>query len=486
MINFFSGKRYFIFLLLLTVFSVSRGQVFDIVVDQNGSGDYTTVQAAINSVENYLDTKTLIFIKKGIYYEKVVVSSSKNNISLIGEDPLTTIITYDDNPTKDGLSSADTYTFWSDSPGLYAENLTFENSSGAVGQALAIKTTGDTMVFKNCRFLGFQDTYYAHKNRQYNLGCYIEGATDFVYGDATTVFDYCTLNCVKGGSYITAPADAKILSYPYSTGRFIHGLLFRFCDITADADVPDHSYYLGRPWQEYASSVYIQCKLGDHINQAGWSTWGNTNHKTSYFGEYKDMNADSSLADISQRVDWSYQVPDSAREFYDLDYFLKKSSRDKWDPVPVTEALSAPTNLSASSTEINWDAVQDAKGYLVFKDDSLIAITESTAYVDPDFADAAEYSAKSVSANGNLSRSSNDVNTAVNVLKENQSNLILGFANRVLQFSQEVQYEIFTISGVLIYSGEGSFANLSSLSHGIYIVRAVNSQKIVETQKFSF
>lgn len=475
------------FLLALVIGQSLQAQVFNIVVDQHGGSDFTKVQDAINSVPNYLTTRTLIFVKSGVYNEKVVLSNTKTNVSLIGENSQKTIISWNDNPTKDGMNSADTYTFWADGGGFYAENVTFRNTSGNVGQALAIKTTGDTMVFKNCRFLGFQDTYYAHKNRQYNLKCYIEGGTDFVYGDATAVFDSCTINCVKGGSYITAPADTKIITQLVG-GVFLHGLLFRNCDVTANSDVPDHSYYLGRPWQPNSSSVYFKCKLGTHIKPEGWSTWGNTdNHLSSYFAEYKDMNPDGSPADTTQRVDWSYQVSDAwASSLYNLNFFLKNGGV-AWDPIPVTQELDAPQNLTLSGNQLSWEAVSGATGYIVLENDSVIGFSANNTY--PDLANTsadAGYNVKSVSKSGALSAASVGLTTGSALIPAKIRGIKIISENKLLRFSEEVDFRIYSISGRLLQSGKGETANVQRLKTGIYLLKTRTAAGISEVNKVVF
>lgn len=481
-------KRYFnpalLIILLSLIFGISsQAQVFDVVVDPKGNGDFTTIQAAINSVSNNLTSRTLIFVKNGIYTEKVVLASAKTNVSLIGENPLKTVITYDDNPTKDGMSSANTYTLWADGPGFYAENITIRNTSGNLGQAIALRTTGDTMVFKNCRFLGFQDTYYAHKKRQYNLKCYIEGATDFIYGDATAVFDSCTINCVKGGQYISAPADSKLIT-PIVGGTFIHGLLFRYCNITANADVPKNSYYLGRPWQPNSSSVFIKCTLGTHIKPEGWSTWGNDNHLSSWFAEYKNLNPDGSMADVSNRVSWSYQVSDAwASNLYKLSFFLKSNNK-VWDPVRITKELPAPKNFVANGNMLTWDAVPDAIGYVVLKKDSTIGFSATTSFTDLNPTSAENnYTVKSVSVNGALSKSSGDVATSSAIIQNKKHGILVLVRNNNLSFSEEVTYQVYSISGKLIETGKGMNVNLQGIKSGIYILKTLTNQGKSEVNK---
>ena len=480
--KYFNRANLIIMLLLISGIS-SKAQVFDVVVDKNGKGDFTSVQAAINSIPNNLQTRTLIFVKNGIYNEKVVLSPTKTNFSLIGENEKKVIISWDDNPQK-GVPAADTYTFWADGPGFYAENITIRNTSGNVGQALAIKTTGDTMVFKNCRFLGFQDTYYANKRRQYNLKCYIEGATDFVYGDATTVFDSCTINCVKGGQYISAPADTKLIT-PLVGGKFLHGLLFRYCNVTANDDVVKNSYFLGRPWQPNSSSVYMKCTLGSHIKPEGWSVWsGNTNHESAYFAEYQNTNPDGSLADISGRVSWSNQVSDLwATNLYKLSFFLK-SNNQVWDPVRVTKELAAPGNFKVEGNQLTWAAVPDAIGYVVLKNDSTIGFTVSTTFTDNSYQTGDQnYAVKSVSENGALSESSGDVATSSENIQNRKPGILVLVRNDNLNFSEDVTYQLYSLSGKLIKTGKGTNVNIQGIKSGIYILKTLTNQGKSEVNK---
>lgn len=474
---------YLICFCLLLFAEKGQAQVFDAIVDQNGNGDFISVQAALNAVPNNQAKRTLIFVKNGTYAEKVVLSSTKINVSLIGENARNVILSWDDNPTKNGMSSSDTYTFWADGAGFYAENITFRNTSGNVGQALAIKTTGDTMVFKNCRFLGFQDTYYANKRRQYNLKCYVEGATDFVYGDATAVFDSCTINCVKGGQYISAPADTKLIT-PLIGDRFLHGLLFTNCTITADPDVPANSYFLGRPWQPNSSSVFMYCTLGAHIKPEGWSTWGNTNHQSSFFAEYKNVRPDGSPVDLSSRVSWSYQVSDLwATKLYPLSFFLK-SNNVVWDPLRITRAPAAPKNVQSAGNQLSWEAVPNALGYLVLRNETVIGYSKSNSFIiTTPLAGDDVYAVKSVSVNGALSKSSAETITSLQLARKIDSNIRIFVENRLVRFSEQVNYEVFTISGRKLASGNGTEVSLGDTKNGVYLVKTISKKGKPETTK---
>ncbi|WP_426060813.1 pectinesterase family protein [Hymenobacter sp. B1770] len=296
--------------------ALGRAGAYDFVVAQDGSGKFRTVQEAINAVPDFRKKVTTIFIKKGTYKEKLILAGSKQFVKLIGEDRDKTILTYDDYNQKKNIFGEDKGTSGSSSCYLYgndfsAENLTFANSSGPVGQAVAVWVAGDRSAFVNCRFLGFQDTLYTYGpgSRQFYKNCYIEGTTDFIFGSGTAWFEDCEIFCKKGGLYITAASTPD-------TTRF--GYVFRNCRITGDA--PAGSFALGRPWRPYAKTVYLNCHLGPVIGPAGWDHWGKeTNKQTAYYAEYKSRGPGAAL---KQRVPWSHQLTDAEAEQYTLQNVL--------------------------------------------------------------------------------------------------------------------------------------------------------------------
>jgi pectinesterase len=246
-----------IFLLLSPLFFVSQHAfsqaTYDFVVAQDGSGDFKTVQAAINAVPDFRKNRTTIFIKNGAYKEKLILPTSKTNVSFIGEKVEKTILTYDDYASKENIFGEEKGTTGSTSfyvfgDGFHAQNITFENSSGPVGQAVAVRVDGDRIIFDNCRFLGFQDTLYPHgeESRQYYKNSYIEGTVDFIFGWSTAVFENCEIFCKGDGGYVTAASTLEETAY---------GFVFINCRITGNA--PENSFYLGRPWCPYAQTVFI-------------------------------------------------------------------------------------------------------------------------------------------------------------------------------------------------------------------------------------
>lgn len=290
-------------ILLFSFFVAIRA--YDFTIAKDGSGDFTTVQAAINAVPDFRKKRTTIFIKNGIYKEKLVLASSKTNVTFIGEDVKQTILTYDDYASKKNIFGEEKGTTGSTSFYIFgdnftAENVTLENSAGPVGQAVAVRIDGNQVAFKNCRFLGFQDTLYPHgeNSKQYYKNCYIEGTVDFIFGWSTALFDECTIFC-KNKGYVTAPSTNKETKF---------GLIFLNCNITGDAAA--HTFYLGRPWRPYGQSVFVNCKLGKHIKPEGWHNWSSTEkEKTAFFAEFNNSGEGAST---SLRVDWSKQL--SAKE----------------------------------------------------------------------------------------------------------------------------------------------------------------------------
>ncbi|WP_167615913.1 pectinesterase family protein [Maribellus sediminis] len=302
-------KKILLIILILFSFSAKLLLAYDFIVAKDGSGDFTTVQEAIDAVPDFRKNRTTIFIKAGVYKEKLVLAASKTNVTFIGEDLEKTILTYDDFASKknrfgEEMGTTGSTSFYIFGDGFIAENITFENSAGRVGQAVAVRVDGDMVAFKNCRFLGNQDTLYPHgeKSRQYYLNCYIEGTVDFIFGWSTAVFNKCTIFC-KDHGYVTAPSTLEETEY---------GFVFLNCKISGDA--PEHSFYLGRPWRPYGKSVFILCELGGHIKPEGWHNWGDPNkEKTAYFAEYKNTGPGAAAR---KRVEWAHELSNVEAEKY--------------------------------------------------------------------------------------------------------------------------------------------------------------------------
>ncbi|HMR19945.1 MAG TPA: pectinesterase family protein [Sphingobacterium sp.] len=295
------GYIRFLFVFILLASQHTFLFAYDFVVAQDGSGDFTKVQEAIDAVPSFRKEVTSIYIKRGVYKEKIILATPKQNIKLIGEDPFSTILTYDDYAAKknrfgEEIGTSGSASFYCHGEGFSAENITFENSSGPVGQAVAIWVGSDKASFINCRFLGFQDTLYTYGKgaRQFYYQCYIEGTVDFIFGSSTVWFENCELHCKKNG-YITAASTPETSAYGY---------IFNNCTITGSPDVG--KFYLGRPWRPYAKVIFMNCHMPDFVVPAGWHNWGKeSNEQTAYYAEYNN----SGTGALSQnRVNWSRQL----------------------------------------------------------------------------------------------------------------------------------------------------------------------------------
>lgn len=300
---------------------------YDFVVAKDGSGDFFSVQEAINAVPDFRkNVRTTILVKRGVYKEKIVIPASKINLSLIGEDG--SVLSYDDYADKLNCFDEKTGTSGSAScyiyaPDFYAENLTFENTSGPVGQAVACFVSADRAYFKHCRFLGWQDTLYTYGKgcRQYYEDCYIEGTVDFIFGWSTAVFNRCHIHSKTKG-YVTAPSTDQGQKYGY---------VFYDCRLTADEGVT--GVYLSRPWRPYAQAVFVRCDLGGHIMPAGWNNWGNVeNEKTAFYAEYQSRGAG---ANPKARASFSHQLHNL--EGYTMEEVL--AGTDGWNPMKNGNAL---------------------------------------------------------------------------------------------------------------------------------------------------
>jgi len=311
-----------------------------IVVDKNGSGDFLSVTEAIASVETGQPTE--IFVKSGVYKEKIVVD--KPDLKIVGENSNDTVITYDDGAfgidpqTGKPMGTFKTASFHilNEGAGFSAFNITFQNSAGmgnVVGQAVAVYVDCDRAVFKNCRFLGRQDTLLTapmHEdisrkpdilNRQYFEDCYIEGDVDFIFGGAVAVFKNCEICALdrkkEVNGYYTAPCTAVNMDFGY---------VFFDCNFTTDS-AAEGTYYLGRPWREYARAVFINCQMGGHINKKGFSKWKNFEERseTCYYAQYKSYGAGFDEKSIAE---WTYILTDEEAELYTVENIFKD-----WEPL---------------------------------------------------------------------------------------------------------------------------------------------------------
>jgi pectinesterase len=315
-------KQLYLILCIVAFVFTTKAQIPSdaIIVDRNGKGHFRNVQQAIDSVRAYNPAgKVTIFIKKGFYKEKLEIPTHVCNLHIIGEDKEKTILNYDDHALIDNMRTFKTYTLKISGNDIVMENLTVENSAAPLAQAVALHVEGDRIVFRNCRFLGNQDTVYAGRenSRQYFENCYIEGTTDFIFGPATAWFEQCVIFCKKN-SYITAANTPQ---------QVPHGFIFNKCTVKLANGVD--SVYLGRPWRAFAMTVFMHCHLPEGIVPAGWDNWRNPENEKTV--RYAESNNTGPGAIRTNRVAWSREITAKEQKRLIPDLVLK--GFDDWKPI---------------------------------------------------------------------------------------------------------------------------------------------------------
>jgi len=309
---------------LLVSLKAYAGSAYDFVVSKDSSGNFRTIQEAVNACRDYAERQYVIFVKNGVYKEKLVIPTWKTHITIIGQNVDSTIVTYDDysgktDDTGKKLRTFTSFTCQVAGNNIVIENITFVNSAGRVGQAVAMHVEGDRCVFRKCKFIGNQDTLLAagENARQFFDQCYIEGTTDFIFGPATAFFDRCTI-VSKVDSYVTAASTLPTQEF---------GFVFLNCKLLSDSI--GRKVYLGRPWRLYAFTAFIHCELGEHIRPEGWHNWSKPEaEKTARYVEYKSTGPG---ANPTARVAWSHQLSDEEVKRFTVRNVLK--GFDDWNPM---------------------------------------------------------------------------------------------------------------------------------------------------------
>ena len=299
-------KLIILFAAIISSVAIDAANKYDnpdtLFVARDGTAEFRTINEAVEVCRAFMEYHKVIFVKKGVYKEKVIIPSWLTHIEICGEDAENTIITYDDHAnirlpeTGKPMGTFRTFTVKVEGSYITFKNITIENNAARLGQAVALHTEGDHLLFIGCRFLGNQDTVYTGVagTRLYFKDCYIEGTTDFIFGPSTAWFEGCTIFS-KINSYVTAASTPADVAYGY---------VFNKCKLTAAEGAT--KVYLGRPWRPYAYTLFMNCELGSHILPAGWYNWDNAdNEKTARYLEYNNTGAGAAKA---ERAPWSRQL----------------------------------------------------------------------------------------------------------------------------------------------------------------------------------
>ena len=318
----------------------------DVIVAADGTGQYRAVQEAINGAPQTTTAASpwVILVKPGTYRELIYVQHEKRFVHLVGEDPAKTVITYDLNANlagRDGLPMGTfrTPTVVIDADDFTVENITLENSAGPVGQALAVRVDGDRVAFRNCRFLGWQDTILLNRGRQYLENCTIAGHVDFIFGGATAWFEKCRIHCLRDG-YITAASTPDYQPF---------GFVFSQCSITGES--PEVKTYLGRPWRPFASTIFLNTEMSSTVRPAGWQNWNQPDREKTV--RYAEFHSTGPGASPEARVPWARQL--TAEDARSIIPEKVLGGPDRWNPQgrfqgaaggrnPLPQTLAEPKN----------------------------------------------------------------------------------------------------------------------------------------------
>ncbi|GAB4825944.1 hypothetical protein Ancab_008812 [Ancistrocladus abbreviatus] len=319
----------------------STSTTANLVVAQDGSGNYKTIQEALAAAAKRSGSgRFVIHVKSGVYNEYLVIGANLKNIMLVGDGMSSTTVT-GSRSVGGGYTTFNSATVAITADGFIAKGITFRNTAGASNhQAVALRSGSDLSVFYQCGFEGYQDTLYAYSQRQFYTECNIYGTVDFIFGNAAVVFQNCNMYVRKPSASQKNTVTAQGRSDPnQNTGTVIQS-----CQILASSDlkpiVSSFNSYLGRPWGKYSRTVVMETYLDSLINSAGWLAWdGDFALSTLFYGEYKNSGPGSST---SGRVKWGgYKVITSVTEAteYSVASFITGQSWLLATSIPFTASV---------------------------------------------------------------------------------------------------------------------------------------------------
>ncbi|HUA93280.1 MAG TPA: pectinesterase family protein [Terracidiphilus sp.] len=307
----------------------------DVKTGIEGTTEFPTIQMAMDHHPfagigaDGKPARVYIEIAPGVYHERVIVTQNHTNITLVGmgKSPEDVVITNSLNARQAG-GTFFTETVEINGDGFEADNITFENTAGNTGQAVAVADRADRSIFKHCRFLGHQDTLFADYGRQYYVDSYIEGGVDFIFGNATAVFEHDEIHA-NGSGYLTAQSRTS----PDQTTGYV--ILNSKVTSGIERGAPHDTISLGRPWRPYSRVVYINTELPADVIPEGWNAWGKTpGMPLAYYAEYHSIGPGANPA---ARAPWSHQLTEKEAAWYRPKMFL--AGNDQWDAKAATDKL---------------------------------------------------------------------------------------------------------------------------------------------------
>ena len=413
-----------------------EARLYDAVVAQDGSGDYLTLQAAIDNAPEGRGTPYLIFVKNGRYKEHIDIPALKTFLHIIGQDRDKTVI-YDDRLCGgDNAYNVDQgATVLVKAADTFFENITLENSHGhekqAGPQALALNTQADRIALNNVALLSYQDTWItssSQKNRHYIKNSLIEGAVDFIYNGGDVYLDGDTLEINRtSGGYIVAPRHTADTKWGYV---FMNNIIRPGKDFKTGKTLNVTDVWLGRPWHDSPKTVFINTQTFVPIPAKGWyNTMGGL---PELWADYNTVDADGNPLDLSQRESYYYYIDRSTGnkvEKFNVKNFLTDEEaaqytlknvmggEDNWQPNLMCEPCDKPV-VKSDGKKLMWEPVPYAICYVVTKDGVVVGFTTETSF--DGYAEGETWQVQAVNEYGGLSAKA-DVNSSATNISESSS-----------------------------------------------------------------
>lgn len=475
--------------------SMADAQSFLKVVAADGSGDYSTIQSAINACPAD-GTRHFVFIRNGIYKEQVTVPKGVI-LSLLGEERDRVVISHNLSHNSESDKSK-TSTLYVEAYDMYGENFTTENTVGRNGgQAECMTNGGDRLTLKNVAMKANQDgVRFDNASRTYLKDCYIEGTVDYIYDSGIAFLDNCTIKQLYPG-YIIAPGNSYVTidrntSYAKCGQKKLWGIGINIRDsklVCDEANVGKGASHLGRPWGKTTSSgMFIRCKMDKHISDMGFANMSEGNKK--YIGEYKSMDLDGKPVDISKRIDWEFTedpahnsqyIDDKVVDnIYDMDFVYtiagEKGARagGEFHPIPIVTPTANPSSLTHIAGTFQWTAAEGAIGYIVYKNGSYFGNTTACTFSDAAYSASSKYSLRTVSTTGCLGDFVDMLAAGIENIKAEGPEITVSADG--IHFDMKVKASLFSIDGKLVSSSCGNMLHWNDAAKGCYILKVQTAE----------
>lgn len=464
------------------------------VVASDGSGDYVSVQEAVNSCPAD-GTRSFIFVRNGFYKEQVTVPSGVV-LSLIGEDRNNTILSHDLSHSMGYEDASETSTLYIESTDFYGENFTAQNTVGPDGgQAECFTVDGDRATLKNVALKANQDgVRFFTDSRSYLKDCYIEGTVDYIYDSGIAFIDDCTIKQLRSG-YIVAPGNCYAMVPRGESSKLTGqsriwglGLFLRNCRLIYDADkVSESDSYLGRPWGKTNCAAYfINCYIDKHIRPEGWATMSDTK---PFLGEYGSMDMDGNKLNLSERVSWAMtEDPDHMSpsqyidqkvvdNLFDMQYVYRLAAEQgthlsgDYNPLPLVEPAALPQTFTAVNGVLAWDAVENVSGYILYKNGSYLANVTDNTYTDTASTSADSYTLRTVSPTGCLSRAMTSSTSGIGQITA--EDLDVQITRYGVYWNVKAKARLYSLGGHMLAGNDGMSLEWENIPGGCYILTLV-------------